>query len=273
MSAAAPLTGSAAPGGPAERPMSGPSGRAGPVREAGTVRHDSIHATSWELAGLAKVQGDVDVGTVAVHGLLSVGGKVVADRLSLDGTFDSVGPVDVHETLEVDGTTRLGASVHAGSLRSRGTFHTTGPLRVDRGLFVEGLLEAPSVAATLFELTGGAEIPGEIAAAGIVRARFRADSRLGEVRAQRVELHGPSTSLVPTLLRTVFGGAAAVHVDRIEAGSVELSAVDVGFVRADAVVLGAGAHVTTVEGTIVRRHPSSRVGPESRSPPPHGLFR
>jgi len=62
-------------------------------------------------------------------------------------------------------------------------------------------------------------------------------------------------------------------VDRIEAESVKLEGVKVAFVRAPQVILGRGCHVTEVDGTIVRRHPSSHVGPESRSLPPYGLRR
>ncbi len=274
MSVAAPPSTPPVSGAPGAGSRAAPSvPRGTPIRDSGPVRRDSVRATSWTVAGLAKVDGDVDVDAATVRGLLSVGGKLAAGRLSLRGTFDSVGPVDVRETLTIDGTARLGASVHSGDLRTRGTFHAVGPVRVDRGLFAEGSVEAPSVAATLVELTGSAEIPGALVATGVVRVRFRADSKLGEVRAPRVELAGPPTSLVPTLLRRVFGGSASAHVVRVEAEAVELSAVDVGFVRAERIVLGPGAHVTTVEGTIVRRHPTSRVGPESRSPPPHGLSR
>ena len=237
------------------------------------MRRDSVRATAWSVAGLAKVLGDVDVESLSVRGLLSVGGKLRAGRLTADGTLDTVGTAEVRESLEFDGTARFDAPVHAGTVRCRGTFHLESPLRVDRGLVAVGLVEAPSIAATLFDLDGGADVPGEIVVAGIVRARFRSDSHLGTVRASRVELAGPPTSLVPTLLRRVFGGGASVHVARVEAQEVALSAVDVDFVRADRIALGAGAHVTALEGTVVRRHPTSRVGPESRSPPPHGLSR
>ena len=148
-----------------------------------------------------------------------------------------------------------------------------GLAHADRAFRVTGQLEAPSIEAGLFELTGSATVPGSVEAGVAVRAHFRGDSALGAVRAPRVEVSGPSPSLIPTLLRIVFGGSGTVRVDRIEADSAEVSAAEVGFIRARQVVLGAGAHVTTVEGTIVRRHPSSRVGPESRSPPPHGLSR
>jgi cytoskeletal protein CcmA (bactofilin family) len=237
------------------------------------VRRDSVRAASWTVAGLAKVQGDVDVETGTVEGLLSVGGRLAAGRLRARGTLEAVGVAEVREELAVDGTARFASTVHAGDLDSAGSLRAIGAVTVDRALYVRGSVEAPSIAARVFDLDGSAEVLGDVTAAVTVRGRFRADSRLGSVRANRVELHGPPTALVPTLWRLVFGGNAAVHVERIEAESVELSAVDVDLVHAPAIVLGAGAHVTTVEGTVVRRHPSARVGPESRSPPPHGLSR
>jgi hypothetical protein len=267
MSAAAPRPSVSSPPGRAVLP------RVGDYRDVGPVRHDAVRANSWAVSGLAKVQGDVDVGSVTVQGLLSVGGKIVAGRLAVHGTLDAVGPVEVQGSLDLDGTARFDSPLHAGDLRAHGTLRGAGPVRVDRAFGADGSIEAPSIAAAFFDLTGGAEIAEELVVGGTARARFRADSRLGEVRAKRVEFHGPPTALVPTLMRRVFGGSAAIYVARIEAETVELSAVDVGFVRARQVVLGAGAQVTAVEGTIVRQHPSSHVGPESRSAPPHGLSR
>lgn len=269
MSAAAPSAPSAT------RPAAAPSRppRTGTIRDTGTVRRDSVRATGWTTTGMAKVQGDVDVGVGAASGLVSIAGKLSADAFRARGTLEVVGPTDVRDLLRLDGTVHFQAGVHAGALESQGSLRCAGELRVDRALSAQGVVEAPSAHVGLFELMGSAEIPGDLAATASVRARFHSDSRIGTIRAHRVELHGPPTSLVPTLLRMVFGGSAAVHVDRVEADSVELSAVDVAFVHAREIVLGPGAHVTTVEGTIVRRASSSRVGPESRSPPPHGLTR
>ena len=254
-------------------PVVPPAPRTGAIRDSGTVRRDSIRASSWTSTGMAKVQGDVDVDTGSATGLVSVGGKLLAGSFRCRGTLEVVGPTEVQDTFSLDGTSHLQAVVHAGTLDARGSLRCPADIRVDRSLTITGMLEAPSVHVGLLELTGSADLPGDVEAVVSVRARFRGDSDLGTIRARSVVLEGPPSNLIPTLFRKVFGGSARVRVGRVEADTVTLAAVDVGFVHAKEVTLGAGAHVTEVEGTIVRRHPSSRVGPESRSAPPHGLTR
>ncbi|MGA8303358.1 MAG: hypothetical protein WA691_00860 [Thermoplasmata archaeon] len=254
-------------------PASAPPSRAGAVRDSGTVRRDSLRAATWTSTGLVKVQGDVDVGSGSTSGLVSVGGKLSAGSFRARGTLEVLGPTNVRDQLTLEGTVHLQAAVHAGAVEAKGTFRSPSDVRVDRALSVTGTFEAPSAHVGLFDLTGSAEISGDLEAAVLVRGRFRGNSHLGTIRARSVVLEGPPTALIPTLWRRVFGGSATVEVGRIEADSVSLRAVDVEFVRSPEIVLGPGAHVTTVEGTIVRRHPTSRVGPESRSPRPHGLSR
>jgi cytoskeletal protein CcmA (bactofilin family) len=220
-----------------------------------------------------KVQGDVDVTSGTTAGLTSVGGKLTAGSFRSKGTLEVVGPTDVREELTLYGTVHLEGSVHAGSLDARGSLRFGGEVRVDRVLRVTGGLEAPAASVGVLDLTGTATVPGELTAIAAVRGRFRGDSEIGSIRARTVALSGPPPALIPTLLRIVFGGSGAVHVGRIEAESVVLSAVTVEFVRSPSISIGPGCHVREVEGTIVRQHPSSRVGPESRSPPPHGLSR
>ena len=248
-------------------------GRTGTIRETGVVRRDGVRTARWTTVGLAKIQGDVDVGSGSSDGLLSVAGKLRAGSFRARGTVEVVGTTEVEGSLALDGTVHFESGLRAGELTSRGTLRSGGPVRVDRTWFARGAVEAPAVTVGVLELSGSAEVPGELSASAAVHARFRGDSRLGTVRARAVELRGPPTSLIPTLWRTVFGGSAAVEVGRVEADSVVLSAVDVGFVHARQIVLGPGAHVTTVEGTVVEQHPTSRIGPESRSPRPHGLSR
>lgn len=266
--AAPPLAGP-----PSPRPAAAPVPRAGTIRDRGIVRYDAIRATRWFSSGVAKVLGDVDVTEGRAQGLVSVGGKLVSGSFRAEGTFEVVGRVDVRDDLTVEGTTRLVAPLHAGGLTSEGSFHTTAEVRVDRIWTASGIVEAPSAQVGAFLLNGSADIGGDLQAVGLVRAQFRGDSQVGTIRGAKVVLHGPPAGAVPSLIRSVLGGAAAIRVDRIEAEYVELGAVDVGFVHAQQVTLGAGAHVTTVEGEVVRRHPSARVGFESHSPPPHGLHR
>ena len=62
-------------------------------------------------------------------------------------------------------------------------------------------------------------------------------------------------------------------MDRIEAETVVLSGVNVGYLRANQIVLGRDSEVTRVDGAIVSCHPTSHVGPVSRSAAPYGLTR
>jgi translation initiation factor IF-1 len=221
------------------------------------VRRDSVRASGWTSHGLAKVQGDVEVGTGTTVGLLSIGGKLSADTFQSRGTLEVVGFSDVREALTLDGTSHLQSGGHAGTLDARGTLRCGADLRVDRMLTVAGAIEAPSAHAGAFDLTGTVTIPGDVEAVVSVRARFRGDSDIGTIRAKSVRLEGPTPALIPTLLRSVFGGSAVVRVGRVEAESVELSAVDVEFVRGTSIILGPGARVREVEGTIVEPLPNA----------------
>lgn len=245
----------------------------GVVKDSGAVRRESVRAARWISSGTVKVTGDVTATEVAVRGLATIGGKLTADRCSVHGTLEVVGPIEVGAAGILEGTFRPLGPAHFGSANASGVVRAVADLRVDRVLRVAGALEAPSVHAGLLDLDGSALVPGEIAGAAKVRATFRADSTLGTILAPSVALQGPPPGLVPTILRKVFGGNAMVHVERIEADHVELEAVTVAFVRSPEIVLGPDAHVAELEGTIVRQHPSAHVGPESRSPPPHGLSR
>lgn len=269
MSAAAPITTTpaVAPAPAISRP------RDGRLRDAGSVRRDTVRASAWTTSGTVKVQGDVDVVHGTIVGLASVGGKLTAGSFRASGTLEVVGTTDVREQLTLAGSVHLEGKVHAGMLDVRGSLRSGSEVRVDRVLRVSGSFEAPSASIGLLDLTGTTILPGELTALAAVRARFRGDSEIGSIRAKSVVLDGPAPALIPTLLRIVFGGSGTVHVGRIEAESVELSAVTVEFVRSPSISLGPGCHVREVEGTVVRRHPSSRVGPESRSAPPHGLRR
>lgn len=260
-----------APAVPSTKPSAPPTGSE--IRDAGTVRRDSIRATAWRSRGMSKVQGDVDVGVGSTTGLVSIGGRLTAQSFRARGTLEVVGATEVREQLTLDGTVHFRAPVHAGTLDARGTLRCPADVRVDRALTVTGSFEAPSAHVGLLDVTGTVDIPGDLDAVVSVRVRFRGDSHIHAIRTKSVVLEGPPSALIPTLVRRVFGGAAEVRIGRVEAETVELSAVYVEFVHAEKIVLGAGAHLREFEGTIVRRHPSSRVGPESRTPPPHGLSR
>jgi cytoskeletal protein CcmA (bactofilin family) len=243
------------------------------VRDTGAMRHATVRAMRWIVAGTTKVTGDATAAEADVTGLLSVGGKLTVTRCTVRGTLEVVGATDVRDRADVEGTFRPMGPVHLASAQVHGILRARSDLRVDRDLAITGSVEAPSIHAALIDLTGSATVPGDVTAVAKVSAVFRGDSTLGAVRATEVVLRGPAPGLVPTLVRKVFGGNARVRVERVEAEHVELEAIDVEFVRARDIVLGPGAHVTSIEGTVVRQHSTARVGPESRSAPPHGLSR
>lgn len=243
------------------------------VRDTGAIRHDTVRAMRWTVAGTCKVTGDATAAEAMVSGLLSVGGRLTVTRMTVHGTLEVLGGTDVRERAEVDGTFHPRGSVHLASARVAGILRTESDVRVDQELAVDGALEAASLHVAVLDLTGTATVPGEIVATGRIRASFRGDSSLGPIQAREVTLKGPPPGLVPSLMRKVFGGNAHVQIDRVEADRVELEAVNVSLVRSKEIVLGPGSQVTEIEGTIVRQHPTARVGPESRSRPPHGLSR
>lgn len=227
-----------------------------------------MHTSRWTLRGTAKVQGDVDAGTVTIQGSLSVGGSMTADEVRVDGALDVAGAVVVQGPFRTNGDLRAGASSRAGDLDLRGSSRVIGDVTADRGLASRGHLTANNVHAAAVSFDGAAEVPGEVVASRVV-GKFDRDSRLGTVRAREVRLKGH----VATPVDKVLFRRVEVAVERIEGESVELEAVTVEFVRSPAVVLGRDAHIAHLEGSVVRRHPTSHVGPESRSPPPHGLRR
>lgn len=238
------------------------------LSENGVVRHDAVLARRWSVRGTAKVSGDVTVEAADLQGFLVVGGAFRGGRGRLRGTIEVAGPLDLRSELTVEGTLRGGTTVRAGSVAVSGTLRSAGAVEVVGTLEVRGRLEAPSLRAAELRLRGCAEISGTTHALK-VEAEFDRPSALGSVEARSVRLRGRAPSPVDRL----FGRSTPVSVERIEADRVELERVDVAFVRAPEIRLGAEAHVTTIEGTVVARHRTSRVGPESRSPRPPGLRR
>ncbi len=246
-------------------PPAPPTGR---LVDRGTVRREWVRADEWSVRGVAKVTRDVDVGRADLDGLVSVAGHLSAEAVRARGALEVFGPVDVRGTFGARGNVRVGGTLHAVDLDLDGPTRVDGALSVDRRAQVRGLLHAPSFDGGLLEIDGSATVVGELRALD-VRADLSGTSELGTVFARSVRVHGHR----PNLLDKALFREARATVTRIEADSVDLANVRVGFVRTKALVLGPGAHVTTVEGTVVRRHPRSRVGPESESAPPFGLRR
>jgi cytoskeletal protein CcmA (bactofilin family) len=267
--ASAPAASRVAPKAPSVAPPPAPKiPRTGTLRDRGAVRRDSVHALRWSTQGAVKVLAEVDVGSATLAGTTTVGGSVVADSLRSEGPLEVGGPVDVSGTLVSDGSLHTRGTVHAREAEFRGIADLGGELTVDQAVTVKGALIAPSVRAGSLVGEGTLEVAGEVEASHVA-FRFRERGRVGSFRATDLRL----TVRPPSPVEMVLGHDRAVVVVRVEAESVELEGVDVRFVRAPKIVLGRNAHVTEYEGKIVRRHASARVGPESRSPPPHGLTR
>jgi len=263
-----PVSAPSAPSTPPRPSAPPPRPRTGEVRDAGTVRRDSVDADRWTARGTVKVTGDVNVGAAQLEGKVSVGGKLTAGAFRCRGALEVEGPVDVAGTFHSTGGLRAASTLHALEADLRGELQVIGAVSVDRALTVHGSLSAPSLAVGSLALEGEAHIPGDVTGTS-VSAHFTHDSVLWTIRAQSVALRAK----IPNLVEKVLGRPMAVTVRRVEADTVDLEGVDVKFVRSPKITLGRDAHITEFEGTIVRRHPSSRVGFESRSPRPYGLWR
>jgi cytoskeletal protein CcmA (bactofilin family) len=250
---------------PAAAPPVPPAPLTGDIQDVGTVRRDSVRARSWNARGGAKVLGDVEVETSQLAGLVSIKGKIRAQRFRIDGTLDSNGPVEVTGPLEVSGTALLTGPVQAGSLELKGAGKIAGPLRVAGTASWKGALEV------LGDLTaGGVDFEGTVRATGdlvapTITGRLKGASSVENIRTTTLTLTRPG--LFPPMQTGVL------RVVRIDARDARLEGVDAELVRAEQVTVGPGCHIAAIEGRLVSVHPSSHVGPESRSPKPYGLFR
>jgi len=268
--AAPPPTATPAPSKPPAAPVPpAPPPLSGEIHDSGTVRRDAVAVERWVATGLVKVTGDARVGDGRLDGTVSIGGQLAATTLRFRGTLEVAGAVNVTEALAGAGTVRSGSNLRAGALDIKGDARIPGSLTVDRAARVRGALSASSATVGELDLDGQMEVPGELVSPFSVTVRLKESSQLGTVRAKSVVLR----ARLPNLVEKVFGGRVTVLVRRVEAEAADLEGVDVEFVRAPKITLGRGAHVTEFEGTIVKRHPSSRVGFESKSPPPYGLRR
>ena len=238
------------------------------LRDRGSVRRDSLSAPRWSVVGTSKVSKDVEAGAVELRGLLTVGGKFSSSSLRGRGTLEVQGAIDITDRTKLRGTIRAGATIHSGDLEVRGSVRSIGAIRIDRNGSIDGLLEAAHATADVLGLRGGAQLPGATRVTTLF-TDLRAASTFGTISGRSVLIHGK----VPNLVDKTFFRDRLVTVQRIDADTVSLEGVDAAFVRSPQIILGRGCHVTAVEGAIVRQHPTSYVGPESRTPPPYGLRR
>ncbi|NNN17276.1 MAG: hypothetical protein HKL79_02800, partial [Thermoplasmata archaeon] len=102
-----------------------------------------------------------------------------------------------------------------------------------------------------------------------VQATIRGVSHIGTVEGGDVQFTLPVR--LPILRSILESGT--LDIDRIEAETVHIEGVTVQYLRAARIVVGPNCHVVRYDGTIVSCHPSSHLGPESRSPRPAGMSR
>lgn len=257
-----------ATGGPASPGQTRPVAAGTTLRERGTVCHEEVRARRWDVRGIAKVVRGIEVDLLRCDGTAVVGGPLVAGELTVAGALEARGPVTVGRRLRVRGSIDAGASVHAHDASFEGPVRLGGELVVDGALRLRGALRAPAVRCEQLRVRGTVAVPGTIASPTI-EAVLLGDSSVGSVECRELRLRGPVVNVV----ERVLGREAVVEVGRVEAEKVWVEGARVGFLRAQEIVLGRGAHVTATEGRVVRAHPSSRVGPESWSRPPLGLSR
>ena len=246
--------------------------RSGAFREVGTVRHASIHAQRYRLRGAGKVTGEVDVDEAVFDGIATITGPLIANQLDVRGTFEVGGDVTVSGGVVVRGTGRFLGSVRAGQLTTDGLVRVAKDVRVVGTLTAKGALEiGKDVAAALFLHDGRISLAGVLRAQE-VEAVFESESSIREIEATQVSLRPRQILRLPVDV-PILSPKALLRVGRIEAESVQIEGVDVDYVRAGSIALGRHCHVTRIDGTVVKKDPSSHIGYESRTPPPHGLSR
>jgi cytoskeletal protein CcmA (bactofilin family) len=258
----APPTPKASP--PAPAPPS-PLPRVEEVRHTGSARESSVRAARWVTQGSVKVLGDVDVEEGRLDGQTSVGGRCVAQRLDAHGSLEVLGDLVVADSLRTRGSLHVGGSLQAGELDHDGLLVVEGAARMTFGWKSRGEARVGGdVNAADLEFDGRLTVGG-ILTARRVEGRLTGESAVREIHAEEVVIRRPG-GLFPT-------PRGSLALDRIEAKTAELEGVECEYVVAEELRLGPHSHVTAVEGRVVQRHQSSRVGPESRSAPPHGLTR
>ncbi len=241
-----------------------PPPRGGEILDLSSEVRDRIRAVFWRVDASAKVIGDVDVVEGDVVGVASIGGKLTAVQFRSDGLLDVEGEVNVSDLLRVFGSFRTSGPVNAGDLIAEGSILAGAQVTLRRTGQWSGFLEGTKgLSADVVRFNGGLRLTGDLEAREVWGA-LGAPSRVAAIRAERV---------VVRQRRWRLGSRGMLSVDRIEGQSVELEGVECEYVRAPRVVVGRGCHLSRVDGRILRRHRSAYVGPESRTPPPHGLTR
>ena len=237
------------------------------LRDAGVSVRESVRARAWSVSGDARVLGPVEVDGAELAGRVSIGGPFAADQLRLSGFLAVLGPARIRSRAELRGESRWSAGLTAAELEVTGTMVSGAPLAVDGLAHVRGTLEVSGAARV-----GRLVLEGALTVAGPIEAReatvrLLRPSRAQSIRAQEVRVTVRRGLPIPGTTHP------SLVVDRIDARVAELEGVSCEYLRAERIALGRDCHIARLDGTVVARHPSARVGPESRSPTPHGLTR
>ena len=249
---------SVVPAAPAPPPLTGD------LEDTGGSRRESVRARRYRARGAVKVVGDLGAVEFALKGFGTIGGRLTVEKLLADGTLDVGKDVVVKTDGTFRGTATLLAGLLVGDLTVHGHLKVAANATVDGDGRIRGRLEVGgNLSARSLQFDGGLEVPG-VLDCPVVEGRLRHASRIGSLHSQHVRI-------VRASLPSTRG--SLLVIDRIEASEVEIEGVDCEYLRADRVRLGAEAHVTRLEGQVVRRHRSAYVGARAWEPLPPGLSR
>jgi cytoskeletal protein CcmA (bactofilin family) len=238
--------------------------RTGAVVDRGVVRRADVRAARWTVAGTSKVTGVVEADTVELDGTTSIGGRLIAIELRSKGILDVQVDASVNHRLAIEGTARVGGALHAGDIDVRGSLRVGGTVDVDRSVLWRGAVEVGgSLKASRFAGEGRVEVGDTIAVKEIDLA-LESPSKAGAIIAETLRVRRRKRFLGPV---------PSLDVERIDADLVELEGVHVEYLRASRIVAGEGCRIARFDGTVVRKHPSARLGPSSVSDRPHGISR
>jgi len=248
----------AAPAAPSEPPL------AGELSDTGVARRDRVRTLRYATHGSVRIDGDLTAGTVHLHGLTNVGGRVNADHLRLEGSLDTAGDVDIASEATLKGRTSIGGSLRVGDVTVGGRLHVAGGIAANGGARFIGVVSATGpLTARSLGFTGALEVAGHVESPYIV-GKLRGRSVVGTLHGQHVRI--VRAGLLPF-------GAATLTVDSIEASEVDLAGVRCEYLRAERIRLGPGCRITRVDGPIARQHRSARVGPAAIVDAPAGMTR
>ena len=259
----APSPAAASP--PAAAPAVPPPPLTGTVSDRGAVRHDELRTLEWTVEGASKVLGSAEAGFAHLHGMVTIGRALTAVDLGARGTLTVEGTARLTGRLRLTGTGRFLSGLRAAALTADGRLEVAGDLEVTDEAVVGGITEVGgALRAGTLTFSGEFRVAGPVSA-GAVTGTLEGRCRTGPIRAASIAIGRP--------VGAPWKSPGRLTTLRIEADTAYLTGVTVAYLRADAVHLGPDCRVARLEGRLVERHRSARVGPSSISEPPPGISR